>query len=252
MKEKKLIAIILAFIFVLSGCSKDATEKCEACGENIAENSKYCSYCGESLNGTQSTTEPTITPTTEPTTEPTEEVDFLTNNNAYELLYGETPKYGDVYQRYLEDMILNVANAFNTAQLGSYEAQISIGGLIPTNVYSNETTADNKMGAIYNYFTNSNFTKCYTLNFDSKGNPYECEIKLGNIRAFVEYGIECDVFVGTWESFELNPSVTTFESVCQKLNFTPEVVVGYFSILETYDIEWLDEGDSETLLDSLK
>lgn len=252
MKLKYCFVILFIFIFVCSGCVSEAKKACGSCGELTVSDSKFCPNCGVPLNGDISTTvaETTVIPTTVPKPLTKEEY-FLGEDNAYSQIYGAVPVYGDDYQKYLEEMVLSLANAFSSAQLGTHEAQVLINGLIPYNVYENKTTVDEKMSAVYTYFTTGeSFANYFTLDFDSSGNPNNCEIKLGNVRAFVEYGIKCGVLDGTWEQFELDASITTFETVCEKMNLTPEVVVGYFAILETYDIEWM-EGDSQTLIEHL-
>lgn len=175
---------------------------------------------------------------------------FLGKNNAFTKLYSKIPEFGDDYQLYLEDMVLKLCDAITSKRLGSREAQIVISGLIPKDAYSNKSTNDAKMDAIYNYFVNSKLVNYFTLWFDNSGNAYKCKITEQGIKNYVNDGINCKVFTGTWDSFTLNPSIKTLEDFCKKMNVTHEVAVGFFAIIDTYSINWLS-GESSQMINLL-
>ena len=153
------------------------------------------------------------------------------------------------YTEQVKSMVFVLGNAFNTAQLGTKSAEIAIKALIPQSVYATAPDADSKMSAIYQYFTTGQISHYFTLSFTSAGDLYDVTIPLANVKAFVQDGINCNVFLGSFDFYDLNPQITTLDVFCEKMNITKEVAIAMLQYMESYDISWLD-GDSSTLLDS--
>lgn len=152
------------------------------------------------------------------------------------------------YTAQVKYMVFVLGDAFNTSQLGTESAQAAIKALVPPSVYVNAGTADAKMSAIYKYYTTGKISSYFTLSFTSDGDIYDVTIPLENVKVFVQDGINCKVFLGDFDYYELNPKITSLDTFCSKMNITKEVAVGMLQLMETYDIGWLD-GDTSTLLD---
>ncbi len=164
--------------------------------------------------------------------------------------YINASQNSDSYQYLIEEMYLSLANAFATGKLGSPVAIASVHGLVPESIYSNKDTSSNKMAAIYKYSMEDKLPLYFEIEYNSKDYPISVDIKLGNMRKFIEDGIDCEVFVGSWSSFELHPQISSLEQVCQKMNITSEVAMAFFEMIDSCDVEWLD-GDPGNLLNTL-
>lgn len=174
---------------------------------------------------------------------------LLGEENGFVAFQNTRSAYGNSYETTSCDMVWVLANAFNTAKLGTDSTQAAIKGLIPESVYSKQSGADAKMSAIYKYFTQGQISRYYTIAFDDNGDPYDVYIPLDNVKRFVNDGIKCGVFKGNFDNFETNPSIKSLDVFCEKMNITKEVAIAFFEILEGYDISWLT-GDSTSLLDA--
>lgn len=174
----------------------------------------------------------------------------LGEDNSFVELYGSIPVYSEDYELYLEDMVLTLADAFNSGRLGTRSAQAAIKGLVPEKVYKDKATNDDKMQAIYDYFCFDKLVNYFTLSFDRQGNPYKCELRVEGVKAYIEECISCGVFTGSLKSFQLDPSIGTFDEFCTKQNVTKEVAVAFFFVIQSYDINWV-EGTPSVLLDEL-
>ena len=160
----------------------------------------------------------------------------------------------------VEEMVVSLGEAFNTAELGSETAQASIAGLVPQSVYEDLDTVDEKMSAIYDYFKNGKMSQYFTLSFDDDGNIESAEMKLGNLRKFIEDGLDsAKVFEGSdWQHFEFSQSfLEGLEDAGDKLQYfadrmgvTKEVAFAFIESINDHDIEWLN-GDYSSLFDSL-
>lgn len=167
------------------------------------------------------------------------------------------------YMGSAEEMILGLGKAFNTAELGSETARAAITGLVPESVYQDLDTVDDKMAAIYDYFKNGKLSQYFTLEFDDDGTITSAEMKLGNLRKFIEDGlVDNNVFSGTdWQHFEFSDSFLSeldalpekadkMQYFADKMGVTKEVAFAFIKSFEDYDIEWLN-GDYSSLFDFL-
>lgn len=151
----------------------------------------------------------------------------------------------------VEGMIEALGTAFNTAELGSETAQAAIAGLVPESVYADLDTVDKKMDAIYKYFKEGKLSMYFDVQFDEDGKIESVEMKLGNLRKFIEDGLANGAFVGDdWQHFDLSEDIKTLDDLAEKMKVTKEVALAFVKSLEDHDIEWLN-GDYSTLFDKL-
>lgn len=153
------------------------------------------------------------------------------------------------YETKAEDMVSHLVDAFHTAKLGTESAQAAIKGLVPESVYEDLDTLDDKMQAVYDYFT-TDLAQYFTVKFNDDGSVESAEMKLENVKKFVEDGIASGVFTGSWEEWDLDPAITSLDALAEKMNVTKEVAFAFLQAMETYDISWIG-GDASTLLDKL-
>lgn len=165
-----------------------------------------------------------------------------------------------------EEMVVSLGKAINTAELGTESAKASIAGLVPKSVYEDLDTVDEKMSAIYDYFKNGKIAQYFSLEFDDDGNISSAEMKLGNMRKFIEDGLWGDnnkdginVFEGTdWQHFEfsdkflegLEKSDDKLQYFADQMGVTKEVAFAFVESINDHDIEWLN-GDYSSLFDVL-
>ncbi len=150
-----------------------------------------------------------------------------------------------------EAMVLALGEAFNTAELGSKTAQAAIAGLVPESVYEDLDTVDKKMEAIYDYFKTGKLSYYFDIKFDEDGAVESAEMKLGNLRKFIEDGLSKGVFAGDdWQHFDLSEDIKSLEDFATKMETTEAVAFAFFETLEDHDIEWLN-GDYSSLFDKL-
>lgn len=153
-----------------------------------------------------------------------------------------------------EELVNVLAEAFNTAELGTEAAQVAIAGLIPDDVIDKTKTLDEQMQQIYSYFTKGAVSQLFTIEFDDEGKINSVEMMKEDIEAFTKSLIgsveDGAVFQGTWDEFTLNPAITSLEEFADACHLTEEVAFAFLTSLEKYDISWLG-GDFSTLLDQL-
>ena len=180
------------------------------------------------------------------------EAQLLGASNAYDKLADAQNADSEVdYGSKAEEMVNVLANAFNTAELGTQAAQVAIKGLIPESEIDKAKTLDEQMQQIYEYFTTGKVSKLFTIEFGDDGSISSVEMTKENVEAFTNELIAAgDVFHGTWDEFTLDESITNLDDFAKKIGVTKEVAFAYLTELEKYDINWLG-GDYETLLDQL-
>lgn len=178
------------------------------------------------------------------------EQQLLGATNAYEK-FAEAQEIDEAtdYETQAEEMIGSLVDAFHTAKLGSESAQAAITGLVPESVYEDLDTLDAKMQAVYDYFT-TDLSKYFYVKFNDDGSMESAEMLIDNVKKFVEDGIGKGVFTGSWEEWDLDPSVKSLDELAEKMNVTKEVAFAFLQAMETYDISWIG-GDASTLLDKL-
>ena len=164
-----------------------------------------------------------------------------------------------------EEMVLALGEAFKTAELGSETAQAAIAGLVPESLYKDLDTVDEKMSAIYDYFKNGKLSEYFTIKFDDDGAIESAEMKLVNMRKFIEDGLNdsgANVFDGSdWQHFEFSDEFLSeldklpqgadkLQYFADKMNVTKEVAFAFIDSVKDHDIEWLN-GDYGSLFDPL-
>ena len=150
------------------------------------------------------------------------------------------------------DMLSGVINGLQSAKLGTETFKTAVAGMIPEDVYSNLDTVEEKVAAIANYLKNSNFSKYFTLKFDDDGTLQSAEMKLDNVRAFIEDAQEEGVFTnkGDWQHFELSDDIKSLDDFCSAMKITKEMAFAMFTEIDSYDAEWLN-GNFGSMLDKL-
>ena len=180
------------------------------------------------------------------------EAKLLGASNAYEQLEEAQAFDSEMdYGSKAEEMVNVLAEAFNTAKLGTQAAQVAINGLIPDEVIDKTKAPDDQMQQIYDYFTKGAVSKLFTIEFDDDGGITSVEMTKENVEAFTNSLIEAgEVFHGTWDEFTLDESIISLKDFAKAIGVTEEVAFAYLTELEKFDIGWLG-GDYETLLDQL-
>lgn len=153
------------------------------------------------------------------------------------------------YESKAEEMVGHLVDAFHTAKLGTESAQAAIKGLVPESVYADLDTLDEKMQAVYDYFT-TDLSKYFYVKFNDDGSLESAEMLIDNVKKFVEDGITNGVFIGSWEEWDLDPSIKSLDQLADQMNVTKEVAFAFLQAMETYDISWIG-GDASTLMDKL-
>lgn len=164
------------------------------------------------------------------------------------------------------DMVLALGEAFTTAKLGSETAQAAFLGLVPESVYKDLDTFEEKMEAAYKYFTEGPIAQYFDLEFDEDGNITKAEMKLGNMRKFIEDGLWGDtnedginIFSGdSWTNFELNQEwldslpegADVMQEIANQMKITKEMAFAFFEAFEEYDGGNLF-GENDSFLDQL-
>lgn len=180
------------------------------------------------------------------------EAQLLSTSNAYNKF--ELAQESDSETDYIgsvEEWISALGEAFNTAELGTETAQVAIAGLVPESVYEDLDTVDEKMSAIYDYFKQGKIAQYFDLSFDEDGNIENVEMKLGNLRKFIEDGLVNGTFDGSdWMHFDLSDDISSLEDFQKAMGVTEEVAFAFIEAIEDHDIEWLN-GDYSSLFDKI-
>lgn len=180
------------------------------------------------------------------------EQQLLGATNAYEKF--EEAKTIDEEKDYgskASDMLSGLIQGLQSAKLGTESFQAAVSGMIP-DVYSGLSTVEEKVQAIANYLKNSNFSKYFTLEFEDDGTLQSAEMKLDNVKAFIEDAQEVGALTnkGDWKHFELDESIKTLDDFCNAMQITKEMAFAMFTEIDSYDAEWLN-GDFGSMLDNL-
>ena len=159
----------------------------------------------------------------------------------------------------IEEMAVALGEAFNTAELGTETAKSAIAGLVPESIYESLDTVDEKMAAIYDYFKNGKLAQYFDLSFDDDGNIESAEMKLGNLRKFIEDGFVNGALAGSdWQHFEFSDDfLAGLETADDKLQYfadkfevTKDVAFAVIEAINDHDAEWLN-GDYGSMFDAL-
>jgi TP901 family phage tail tape measure protein len=178
------------------------------------------------------------------------EQQLLGTANAYDK-FAEAQEIDEAndYESKAEELVGYLVDAFHTGKLGTESAQAAITGLVPESVYEDLDTLDEKMAAVYDYFT-TDLSKYFYVKFNDDGSLESAEMLVDNVKKFVEDGIANNVFTGSWEEWDLDESIVTLDDLAKKMNVTKEVAFAFLQAMETYDISWIG-GDASTLMDKL-
>lgn len=183
------------------------------------------------------------------------EAELLGAANAYqELADAQAADEAMDYGSKAEELVNVLAEAFNTAQLGTEAARVAIEGLIPDDVIDKSKTLDEQMQQVYDYFTKGEVSQLFTIEFDDEGAIQSVEMTKKNVEKFTESLIGTDddaIFQGTWDEFTLNPAIKNLDDFADKIGTTKEVAFAYLTELEKYDIGNALGFGGDTLLDQL-
>lgn len=176
------------------------------------------------------------------------EARLLGTSNAYDKLADaqaadEAADYGSK----AEELVNVLGDAINSRELGTEAAKVAIEGLIPASELENLETAEEKMNAIYKYFTTGTISQLFTIEFDDEGAISSVEMTEDNLKHYIN---SSDVFSGTWDNFTLNPAIQSMKDFMKATNMTKEMAFAFFTELEKYDISWL-AGNYDTIMDQL-
>lgn len=163
------------------------------------------------------------------------------------------------YMSKTEEMLVAAIQAYQTGELGTETAQVSIKALVPEVVLENEGTVEKKAKAAHDYLMET-LNKYFVLDFDEDtGEIQSAEMKMGNMRKFIEDGLGNNVFAGTdWQHFEwsdtflsgLEEAPDKLQYFADKMNITKEVALSAIQEINNHDIEWLN-GDYGSLFDQI-
>lgn len=176
------------------------------------------------------------------------EAELLGVSNAYDKLAdAQSADEAMDYGSKAEELVNVLGDAIVTKQLGTEAAKVAIEGLIPQSFLKDAETAEEKMAAIYKYFTSGPISQLFTLEFDDEGAITSVEMAEDNLKNFIN---SSDVFDGTWDNFTLDPAIQTMEDFMAATGMTREMAFAFFTELEKYDLSWL-EGNYNTIMDRL-
>lgn len=163
------------------------------------------------------------------------------------------------YMSKTESMLVSAIQAYETGELGTETAQISIKALVPDVELEGLGTAEEKAKKAHEYLTKT-LGKYFVLDFDDEtGEIQSAEMKMGNLRKFIEDGFGNKVFDGEdWQHFEwsdeflsgLEEAPDKLQYFADKMNVTKEVALAVIQEINNHDIEWLN-GDYGSLFDQI-
>lgn len=162
------------------------------------------------------------------------------------------------YMSKTEDMLVSAIKAYQTGDLGTETAQIAIKALVPDAQFEGLDTVDEKAEKAYKYLTET-LNKYFVLEFDDDGAIQSAEMKMGNLRKFIEDGFSNKVFDGAdWQHFEwsdeflagLEEAPDKLQYFADQMGVTKEIALAAIQEINNKDIEWLN-GDYSSLFDQI-
>jgi TP901 family phage tail tape measure protein len=162
------------------------------------------------------------------------------------------------YMSKTEDMLTAAIKAYETGDLGTETAQVAIKALVPDVEFEGLDTVDEKAEKAHEYLTET-LNKYFTLEFDDNGAIQSAEMKLGNLRKFIEDAFSNNVFAGEdWQHFEwsdeflagLENAPDKLQYFADEMNVTKEVALAAIQEIKNKDAEWLN-GDYGSLFDQI-
>lgn len=157
------------------------------------------------------------------------------------------------YSSKMTDMLTGLINGLQTGKVGTEAFKAAVKGLIPDEELDKLDTVKDKVKAIADYITTSNFKDYFNFEFDEDGSLKDITMNMDNLKAFVEDGFENGALVQTgedWTQFELSDQIKTLDDLAKAYGMTKEAAFAYLQLVNQYDGEWLI-GDFATTFDSL-
>lgn len=157
------------------------------------------------------------------------------------------------YSSKMTDMLTGLINGLQTGKIGTEAFKTAVKGLIPDEELNKLDTVKDKVKAIADYITTSNFKDYFNFEFDDDGTLKDITMNLDNVKAFVEDGFENGALTQTgedWTQFELSDQIKTLDDLAKSYGITKEAAFAYLQLINQYDGEWLI-GDFATTFDSL-
>lgn len=151
----------------------------------------------------------------------------------------------------LVDLMTALTDAYENSEFGTATFETAFEGLIPEKVTAQLTDAGDKIQAGWEYL-NGIVTKGWVdyEEASSSGKSGTFSIDVDNVTKFVEdalataYG-DSTVFIGSLESFDLNPQINTLEEFASAMGTTEEVAYALGTAISKYTT------DNQDFLDSL-
>lgn len=162
------------------------------------------------------------------------------------------------YMSKTEDMLTAAIKAYETGDLGTETAQVAIKALTPDVEFEGLDTVDEKAEKAHEYLTET-LNKYFTIELGDNGAIQSAEMKLGNLRKFIEDAFSNNVFSGEdWQHFEwsdeflsgLEDAPDKLQYFADKMNVTKEVALSAIQEIKNKDAEWLN-GDYGSLFDQI-
>lgn len=162
------------------------------------------------------------------------------------------------YMSKTEDMLTAAIKAYETGDLGTETAQVAIKALVPDVEFEGLDTVDEKAEKAHEYLTET-LNKYFTIELDDNGAIQSAEMKLGNLRKFIEDAFSNNVFAGEdWQHFEwsdeflagLENAPDKLQYFADEMNVTKEVALAAIQEIKNKDAEWLN-GDYGSLFDQI-
>ena len=156
------------------------------------------------------------------------------------------------YSSKMTDMLTALINGLQTGKIGTEAFKAAVQGLIPDEELNKLDTVEDKVKAIVDYITTSNFKDYFTFDFDND-TLKDITITFDNVKAFVEDGFKNGALIQTgedWTQFELSAQTKTLDDLAKAYGVTKEAAFAYLQLINQHDGEWLI-GDFATTFDSL-
>lgn len=156
------------------------------------------------------------------------------------------------YSSKMTDMLTALINGLQTGKIGTEAFKAAVQGLIPDEELNKLDTVEDKVKAIVDYITTSNFKDYFTFEFDDD-TLKDITITFDNVKAFVEDGFKNGALIQTgedWTQFELSAQTKTLDDLAKAYGVTKEAAFAYLQLINQHDGEWLI-GDFATTFDSL-
>ena len=157
------------------------------------------------------------------------------------------------YSTKMTDMLTGLINGLQTGKIGTEAFKAAVKGLIPDKELDKLDSVKDKVKAIADYITASNFKDYFNFEFEDDGTLKDITMNMDNIEAFVKDGFKNGALIQTgedWTQFELSDQINTLDDLAKAYGITREAAFAFLQLMNQYDGEWLN-GDFGTTFDSL-